>query len=107
MNGVDDARLSAAAADVALQELDDFGGTGIRITLQQAEAAHDHARRAVGALESTCVDESLLHGMQTTVLLQSFDCGDWLADRRADGNLAGADRCRSRPALLRSHICCR
>jgi len=61
--GIDDARLRAAPANVALQELRDFAGTRIGITLQQAHAAHDHSRSAIGALKRAGVDEGLLHRM--------------------------------------------
>jgi hypothetical protein len=92
MNGVNDARLRAAATDVALQELSDFVRTGIRIISQQADAAHDHAGRAVGTLERAGIDERLLHGMQTAVPFQSLNRGDWLSNCEADGNLARASR---------------
>src|SRR5689334_13606916 len=62
------------------------------IPLQQADAAHNHAGRAVSALEGAGVDEGLLHGMQAAVFLEAFDGGDGLPDGGADGNLAGAAR---------------
>jgi hypothetical protein len=63
LHGLNDARVSATAADVSLQGLCDFLGCGVGILPQQGDAAHDHAGRAVGALEGFDVKESLLDGM--------------------------------------------
>ena len=91
-DGVDDARLRAAAANIALQELRDFGGVGIGITLEEPDAAHDHAWGAVSALKGAGIDERLLDGVQPAIFLQALDRGDWFTDGGAGGNLAGASR---------------
>lgn len=60
------------------------------IFLEQPNTAHDHAGRAVGALESTSVEKSLLHGMKLAVALEAFDGGDRFGCSSTSGNLAGA-----------------
>src|SRR5260370_20780636 len=92
MHGLDNARVRPAAANIALQELNDFRGTRIGVALEQSDAAHNHSSRAVGALEGAGVEKGLLHGMQPAVFLQTFNGGDRLADRGAHRNLAGTAR---------------
>src|SRR6266851_566538 len=85
-------RVRPTAADIALQKLDNLRGTWIAVALQQSDAAHDHPSRAVGALKGAGIEKGLLHGMQMSVFLQAFNGGDGLANRGADGNLAGTPR---------------
>src|SRR5260370_8084349 len=92
MHSIDDAGMRAAAADVALQKLRDVGGGGTGIALQEADAADDHAGSAISALERAGIDEGLLHRMQATVFLKTFNGGDRLPYRGAEGNLAGPAR---------------
>ena len=92
-NCIDDARVRAASADVALQGLDDFRWTGIRIRPQQADAAHDHAGSAIRALKSTGIEKGLLYGIQPAVFFEAFNSSNGFCHGRADGNLARAARC--------------
>ena len=71
MHGIDNARLRPAAADIALQELNNLRRTWIGITLQQPNATHNHSGCAIGALKRAGIDKSLLHGMQAAVFLQA------------------------------------
>ena len=59
---------------------------------QEGDRAHDHAGRAVAALERTGLDEGPLDGMQPTVAGQPFDRRDDMAGGVGDARLAGLDR---------------
>ena len=63
----------------------DLGLAGIGLAPQERHRLHDHARRAVAALQGVGLREGLLHRMEAAVLLQAFDGGDGLA---ADGTHA-------------------
>jgi hypothetical protein len=76
LHGFNDARMRAAAADVALEGLFDFGLRGVGILLEKRNAAHDHPRGAVSALEGFGVEESLLDRMQSAGVFEAFDGGD-------------------------------
>ena len=92
MDCLDDARVSATAADVALQRLGNFDGCGIGILLKQSDAAHDHAGCAVGALKSFGVEEGLLDRMEVARLFEAFDGGDGFSSgggNRSDAGTAG------------------
>jgi hypothetical protein len=69
LHGFDNARICAAAADVALQRLFDLRGRGMGILAQQGDTAHNHSRRAVSTLEGFGVEEGLLDGMEAAGLL--------------------------------------
>lgn len=92
LDGFDDSRMRAAAADVALQGLLNFGLRGIGILLQQSDAAHDHAGRAVGALEGFGVEEGLLNRMKAAGLLEAFDGGNGFAVGCGNGSYARTTR---------------
>ena len=59
---------------------------------KEGNAGHDHSGRAVGALERVLIEECLLQGVETPVLLQSFDGQDLCTGNRADGRDAGPSR---------------
>jgi hypothetical protein len=84
--------MCSAAANISLKRLRNFGSVGIRISLEQCDAAHDHSRSAVSALERALIDECLLHGMQLPVLLESFNGQDRFVRGIAHGKLAGSPR---------------
>jgi hypothetical protein len=69
-----DAGVRAAAADIARQGRLDLRVVRIGVLLQQRDRAHDHAGRAVAALEGSD---------------QSFDGGDGVAGNVGDARLAG------------------
>ena len=62
--GRDDFQLAAATADVSGEEVPDAILVGVRNLLQQRLHRQDQSRRAVGALESSMIDERLLDGVQ-------------------------------------------
>src|SRR5215469_8694419 len=73
--------VSRASAEISFQAVPDLFGAGVRIALQDLRGRHDHARRAIAALQAVMLPESLLDGMQFAVLGQALDSGD----RRAIG----------------------
>src|SRR5713101_5347035 len=87
-DGIQDARVRAATADVALKGLRYFRKGWIWVLLEQGDAAHDHAGSAVGALEGAGINKCLLHGMQPAVTLQTFDGSDGFFGRSAERHLA-------------------
>src|SRR6267142_1615619 len=92
LDGGDDARMSAAAADISLQGLHDFRFSGIGIVLQQCNAADDHSGSAISALESALIEKSLLHRMKLAILFEAFDGEDGFSIGIAYGKLAGSPR---------------
>ena len=90
MHGRYDARISSAAAEIALERAPDIGFTGVRSLLQQAYAGEDHAGRAVAALHGVGLDEGLLQGMEAAVLRQTFDGGYLFSFDLGDARYAGA-----------------
>jgi hypothetical protein len=90
LNGGDDAWMGSAAADISLQGLYDFRLTGIGIFLQERDAADNHSRSAIGALECALIEKGLLHRMELAVLFESFNGGDGFSGCVADRELAGA-----------------
>ena len=91
-HGCDDARVGAAAADIAAHPLADALGVVAGLAFaQQADGAHDLARRAVAALEAVMGDEGGLHRMQPVAFGEAFDRQD-LGAVEADGEReAGID----------------
>jgi hypothetical protein len=69
----DDARVGAAAAEVAVQTLDDLLRRRPRRTLEQRDRGHHHPRRAVAALHRGVIDERPLHGVQPAARGEVFD----------------------------------
>src|ERR1035438_9397500 len=53
--------VGTTAAQVALHVLQDLGPGGVRFLLQEGAGAQDHAGRAIAALESVVLLESLLN----------------------------------------------
>src|SRR5205814_713953 len=92
LDGGEDARIGAAPADVALHGPADLGFAGVWLVAQERHGGHDHAGRAVAALESVRVEEGLLHGMEVSTALQAFDGGDLLAGGDLDRRDARAHR---------------
>src|SRR5215210_4934587 len=68
LDGLDDVLVAGAAAQVALEALPDLLLGGVRVLLQEADGSHDHAWRAIAALEAVCLVEGLLHRVPVSVL---------------------------------------
>src|SRR5580700_5816111 len=92
MNRVDDPQMCSAAADIALQGLNDLRRSGVGIRSEKADAAQDHPRCAIGTLERSRVEKCLLHRMQMPVFLEAFNGCDGLCRGCANRNLARAAR---------------
>ena len=97
-HGAQDAWVRATAADIALQGRLDPRVVGIGVLREQRDRAHDHAGRAVAALEGSDLDEGALHRMQAAVARQALDGGDDVA-----GRVRGADRARSNRLTVEEH----
>src|SRR5436190_12303003 len=80
----DDARVGAAAADVAAHALAHIGVARSARLVEERHRRHDLAGRAVAALEAVVIDERLLYRMQTIAVGETFDRRD-LAARRGCG----------------------
>src|ERR671917_1539009 len=76
LDGLNDVLVACAAAQVPFQALPYLLLRRVGILLQEADGGHDHARRAVAALETVRLVESLLHRMPHTVLRDAPDGGD-------------------------------
>ena len=92
LDGRDDPRVRAAAADVARERADDVLGARLRVRLQERDAGDDHPGRAVAALEGLGLEKRVLHRMEPAVLGEAFDRHDLLARRLGDRRLAGGRR---------------
>ena len=85
-DGRDDTVVRAAPADVPFEGVGDLGLGRIRLPEEQGVGLHDHARRAVAALEGAVIDEGLLERMQAAALGQALDGQDALPSTLARGN---------------------
>jgi hypothetical protein len=92
LDGGNDAGMGAAAANISLQSLNNFWFARIGILLQKCNAADNHSRSAIGALERALIEKSLLYGMKLTVLFEALDGSDGFSCGFSDRELAGAAR---------------
>src|SRR5215203_6421606 len=76
LDGLHDVLVAGATAQVPFQALSYLLLRRIGILLQQADGGHDHARRAVAALQAVRLVEGLLHRMPHAVLRNAPDGGD-------------------------------
>src|SRR5918997_4617045 len=76
LDGLHDVLVARAAAQVPFQALPYLSLRRVGILLQEADGGHDHARRAISALQTVRLVESLLHRMPHTVLRDAPDGGD-------------------------------
>src|SRR4051812_26816557 len=105
-HGLFDPHVAAAAAQVLVHPGRDLGLARAGVLLQQPDGRHDHARRAVAALERPLFEERRLNRVQLVALGEAFDRPHRLAvgvrDRRAAGERALAvdeDGAGAAPAL--------
>src|ERR687893_2773383 len=68
LDGLDDVLVARATAEVPFEALPDLRFGGVRLLLEKADGGHDHARRAVAALEPVRLVEGLLHGVPEPVV---------------------------------------
>jgi hypothetical protein len=76
LHRADDVLVSGAAAQVAFQPQPHGPLVRVGFLGEQVEGLHDHAGRAVAALQGVVVAERLLHGVQGAVPGQSLDGED-------------------------------
>ena len=106
-DGLEDAAVAGAAAEVAGQRLPDLELVGVGLPLEQVVDGDDEAGRAEPALHGAGVDQGLLHvGEQLAVAgrAEALDGGDLAADGAGGQLEAGAhqlavDEHRARAAL--------
>ena len=91
-HGPQDPGVGAAAAHGTGESRPDLGIVGVGMPRKQGDSAHDHAGRAVAALERTGLEEGPLDGMQLTVAGQSFDRCDDMAGGVGHARPASPDR---------------
>src|ERR671910_630138 len=76
LDGLHDVLVARAAAQVPFQAFPYLPLRRVGILLQEADGGHDHARRAVAALQTVRLVECLLHRMPHTILRNAPDSGD-------------------------------
>src|SRR5580692_335132 len=91
LDGAEDARIGAAAADVAVHVADDVVAARILIAGEQRGGLHDLPGLTVAALRHLQIEPGFLQRM-VAIGRQPFDGGDVLACHHGDGRLARADR---------------
>lgn len=90
-DGVEDADIAAAAAEIAVEGVDDLGVGGLGRGFEEGNGAEDHAGDAVAALHGFSVEEGLLNAVEAVAGGEAFDGGDGLAFGEAGGGEAGGD----------------
>lgn len=94
MDRLANARISAAAAQVAVHRRVDIGIGGLGLVLQKRRRRHDLACLAITALRHVVIDPRGLQRMQLAVLAgEAFDRRDLLICGGSDRNRAGANGC--------------
>src|SRR5260370_8783033 len=88
MNGLTDALISAAAADIAAHGIVDVGVGGVGLLRKKSDGGHDLPGLAVTALRNIFFHPGLLHRM-TAIRREAFDRGDFLARDAGDRGDAG------------------
>ena len=89
-DGIQDALIARAAAEVAAQPAADLAPTGPGVALQQRGGGHDHAGRAEPALDGIGRRKCLLEGMRMLRAPEAFDGQDILPGHLAHGRPTGA-----------------
>lgn len=90
-DGLDDARVGAATAEVAFEGGADGGVGGLGLGVEEGDGAEDHGRGAEAALEGGGIEEGLLDGMEGLGSGgEAFDGGDGIVGGRGRWRDAGA-----------------
>ena len=98
LHGLDDVVVPGAAAQVAVDAVADLLLGRIRVLRQQVDGRHDHAWRAVAALQAVALLEGRLHGVPVITCRQALD----RRDLRPVG-LDGEDAARLHAASVQQH----
>ena len=91
MDGLADAQVRAAAAEVAGHGGVDVGVGRVGLLGEERGGGHDLAGLAVAALGDADFGPGDLDGVRCSLGAEAFDGGDALADGGGDGRDAGAD----------------
>src|SRR5258706_16390256 len=78
-HGAHDSEVRAAAAEIVLQRVLDFGDAGFGIGFQKRRGLHDHAVDAITALHRLFFDEGGLQFVRLLLRPQSFERDDLVA----------------------------
>src|SRR5262245_49341268 len=70
LDRLDDVHVARASTEIAGDTPADLVLAGLRVLLEEGVAGHEHARRAVAALEAVLGYEAFLEGMELAVLLE-------------------------------------
>ena len=84
LDGRDDVRVGAAAADVAVHRVLNVSVSGANVFLEDCHGRHNLTRGAIATLVAIVFNEGGLHGVKVIGLTDSFDGGD-LVVRVHDG----------------------
>ena len=91
LDGLEDAHIAGAPAEVAAETFLDFGECGVRVFVEQVVGGEDHAGGADSALRSAAFEEALLDGVEFFATGEAFDRGDARAFGLENGDEAGVD----------------
>src|SRR6202043_2644936 len=93
-NRLDDIVVTGATAEIAFELVPDrLVVELVALAVHDVDGGHDHARRAIAALQAMMLAECLLHGMQRAILRrQALDRGDLRAIDLPGKDGAGLDR---------------
>ena len=91
LDGVEDAHVAGAAAEVSGEAFLDLSERRLRVLREEMVGGEDHAGRADAALGSAFRQEAPLDGVEVLLVRQGFDGGDLGAFALEDGDEAGVD----------------
>ncbi len=77
----DNVLVASAATKIAFEAMAYFVARGIGVSIDELRGRHDHAGRAITALQSMLFPKALLHRVQFAVFCEAFDGGDFAAIR--------------------------
>src|SRR5215211_2562518 len=104
LHGLHDVLVARATAEVAFETLPDLLLRRVRLLLEEAYGGHDHARRAVAALQPVRLVEGLLHRMPEPVLPDALHRRDLVPvglhrEKRARLDRLAVEQHRAGPAV--------
>ena len=73
LDGLDDVLIAGATAEIPLNATSNLGFAWLRIPLQELISRKYHARGAVATLQSVFFPETLLNGVEFSVLSQALN----------------------------------
>jgi hypothetical protein len=91
LDGVEDAGVAGAAAEVAVEAFLNLYQCGLRMFVEEMVGGEDHAGSADAALGSALLEEALLDGVEFFFVGEAFDGGDFGAFGLEYRDEAGVD----------------